>query len=132
MDSSNSRRNAPIVKALHPWVYGLLAGSVLWIVLTAWLFFHGSGYAALQVAVVTGFAIAFVATPLALARLAGPDQGGPQGESFMDWCAAELDTVSGPVHGAHAAVMVLLAPLACAAGLTAISLIARLAAAGAI
>ena len=49
---------------------------------------------------------------------------------FREWAAHELRTVSGPIEGKDAAVMVLLAPAAVSLGITVLSFIAVLAARG--
>lgn len=130
MRTTNHLRNVPVSANLHPGIYGALVGSVIWITLAIWLFFGHETYAALQLAVVTVFATAFIVTPVALWRLSS--EKGMEEKTLRDWFQGELDTCTGKVHGSHAAVMVLLAPLACAAGITGVSVIARLAAVGAL
>lgn len=127
MSTPEKFRNAPISHNLHPHIYGLLVGSVIWITLVVWAFFGSGAYTALQLAVVAAFALAFVATPLVLWRISAAKQ--EEAGSLQSWLETELETHTGVVHGAHAAVMVLLAPAACAFGLTGVSLVAWLAAA---
>jgi hypothetical protein len=118
--------NVPVHQSLHPVVYGLLAASVPWITLVAWIFFGHDAYTALQLAIVTVFSIAFIVTPLALQRLSAARGAKRDAGSFSDWLVGEFDICTGRVPGAHALVMVLLAPMACAVGFTIVSLIARL------
>jgi hypothetical protein len=131
MSTSDLRRNVPQHADLHPRVYGMLAGSVLWMVLAAWLAFGSDGYTALQLVVVVGFALAFLLTPFCLSRLA-PARAARDATPFRDWLDHDFETNTGTVRTRDAAVMILVAPLAGAIGLTAIGLVAWLAAAGAL
>ena len=121
---ANSLRNVPVSRGLHPKIYGLLVGSVSGIIVAVWVFFSGNTYTEIQLSITTVFGIAFVATPYALWRLSG--KRNEEDQSLRAWCNSELDTYTGKVHGTHAAVMVLLAPMACAVGMTGISFIAWL------
>jgi hypothetical protein len=127
MSATRKLLNVPINRNLHPNAYALLAATVLWITLVAWIFFGHDAYTALQLAVVMVFTIAFIVTPLALWHLSAA-RGGKRDEagSLSDWLVGEFDICTGSVPGAHALVMVLLAPMACAVGFTIVSLIARL------
>ena len=69
MSENELRRNLPRHVALHPRVYGMLAGTAVWMVVACWLVFGADAYNALQLAVVTAFALAFLVTPLVLKRL---------------------------------------------------------------
>lgn len=126
MSTTHLLRNVPVNRNLHPAIYGVLAGAVLWITLAVWVFFGRDAYTALQLAVVAAFAIAFAVTPAVLWKLSAAKR--EEAKPLRDWFDGEFDTYTGPVHGAHAAVMVLLAPAACAVGITGIALIAWLAA----
>lgn len=132
MAATHHLRNVPLNTNLHPGIFAALAGTVLWIVLAAWALFGADGYTALQLAVVAVFAIAFVVTPIVIWRLAGTNGKGVVNGPVRAWLDGELDTHTGPVHGTHAAVMVLLAPVTCAGGITGVSFVAWLAAAGAL
>jgi uncharacterized membrane protein len=92
MSESHLRRNVPQHVDLHPAVYRLLAGSVLWMVLAVWLAFGTDAYTALQLAVVVAFALAFLLTPLWLSRIA-PARAGQTGTPFREW----LDMTSRPI-----------------------------------
>lgn len=134
MSESHLRRNVPQHVDLHPGVYRLLAGSVVWMVLAAWLAFGADAYTALQLAVVVGFALAFLVTPFVLGRLsaARPARVARSDTRFREWLDHDFDTNTGSVRARDAAIMILVAPLAGAIGLTAIGLVAWLAASGAL
>jgi hypothetical protein len=126
MSAIRQLSNVPINHNLHPAVYGLLAASVPWITLVAWIFFAHDAYTALQLGVVTVFSVAFIVTPLALQHLSGAKGAkGNEAGSFRDWLVGEFDICTGRVTGAHALTMVLLAPMACVVGFTIVSVIAR-------
>lgn len=127
MESPRSKRNVRIQTGLHPMVYAALAGCVLWIVAAAWFFFAGERYGAMQIAVVAGFAAAFLLTPLGLWKLSGAR---PIGDSFRDWLDGEIELADGSLEARHALIMIMLAPVSGAAGITVVSLVAYLAAAG--
>lgn len=127
MEILRHKRNVRVNTGLHPAVYGLLAGCVLWIVAAAWFFFAVEPYGALQIAVVAFLAVAFLLTPLVLARSSGA-RPGPG--SFRDWLQGELEVADGSVSGETALAMILCAPVAGAAGITIVSFVAWLAAAG--
>lgn len=129
MQNQPSLRNVHVAAGLHPAVYGLLVGCVLWIVAAAWIFFASDRYAALQVAVVAVFAAAFLLVPYWLFRLSGEK---PQQGSFREWLDGEIQLIDGPMNARSALAMVLCAPVAGAAGLTLVSFVAHLAAIGAI
>ena len=130
MESVSLRRNVPAATALHPAVYAMLATCTLWIVAAAWIFFAGNIYAGLQLAVATFFAVMFLSTPLWLLRLSRRRQSASS--EFREWANGEFEIADGRIEARHAAVMVLIAPVAAAVGLTAIGFVAWLAATGAI
>lgn len=127
MRTPSSIRNVRVQTGLHPAAYALLAGCVLWIVAVAWFFFAATAYAALQIAVVAGFAAVFLLVPFWLSRLCGT---GPSGGTFREWLDSDIELADGTVEARKALVMIMCAPVAGAAGLTAVSLVAYLAAAG--
>jgi hypothetical protein len=128
---ARSRSNRPQWLDLHPAVYRLLVGSAVWVFLAIWVSFSHSAYTALQLGVVAVFLAVFIGVPVTLARLAKRPR--PAGTaSFAEWRAGDLETHTGPVAAGEAAVMVMIAPAACAAGLTIISALAYLTATGAI
>jgi hypothetical protein len=97
---------------------------MLWIVAAIWACFARDLYSVVQLAVVTVFAVMFLATPLALARLSGRHDG--PAPSFREWAEGEMEIIDGTVDAKHAFAMVLTAPVACAAGLTGVGLMACL------
>lgn len=127
MEISRSARNVPIRTGLHPAVYGILAGCVVWMVAMAWLFFAAGAYAALQVAVVAFFAAAFLVTPYLLFRVA---RGKGEPGSFGEWLDGEIEVADHAMSTRAAMTMILCAPIAGAAGFTAVSFVAWLAASG--
>jgi hypothetical protein len=127
-----TRRNIPTERGLHPAVYGALIGCTVWILAAFWIFFGHDTYTGLQLAVSTFFCAMFVGVPVCLwqiSRAAASDAGRTK---WREWASHEFETIYGPVEGGQAAVMVLLAPVAIALGITSVSLIAYLAARGVI
>lgn len=129
MSQSPSRRNVRTFGALHPAVYAALAASTLSIVAAIWVFFGHGLYSRVQLAVVTVFAVMFLATPLILSRLAGRRGAAP---TLREWAEGELEIIDGSVEARHAIVMVLIAPMACLAGISIIGLVAWLVSIGAL
>ena len=132
MNAPQARRNIPTERGLHPAVYGALVGCAVWVLAAFWIFFGHDTYTGLQLAVSTFFCIMFVAVPLWLRRLSGVAASETKQSKLRDWASHEFETAYGPIEGRQAAVMVLLAPAAIALGITAVSLIAYLAARGVI
>jgi hypothetical protein len=131
MSENDLRHNVARHADLHPAVYRLLAGSVLWMVLAVWLVFGADAYTALQLAVVVVFALVFLLTPLCL-RLLSPARDAQPERPFREWLDHDFETNTGVVRTRDATVMILVAPLAGAVGLSAIGFIAWLAASGAL
>jgi hypothetical protein len=127
MRTPSSIRNVRVQTGLHPAAYALLAACVVWITAVAWFFFAAAAYTALQIAVVAGFAAAFLMVPFWLSRLSGI---GPVGGSFREWLDSDLEVVDGTIEARKALIMIMCAPVAGAAGLTAVSSVAYLVAAG--
>jgi hypothetical protein len=124
MSSQDMRRNVRISTGLHPRVYAALAACTLWIVTAIWAFFARDIYSVVQLAVATYFAAVFLATPLVLSLLSGRhDAPAPK---FREWAQGEVEILDGRVDAKHAFVMVLIAPAACGAGITAVGLVAWL------
>lgn len=131
MSENELRRNLPRHVALHPKVYGMLAGTAVWMVVACWLVFGADAYNALQLAVVTAFALAFLVTPLVLKRLSPAPRG--QAETpFREWLDHDFETNTGPVPAREATVMILVAPMAGAVGITGVGFVAWLASVGAL
>lgn len=123
-----AKRNVALHAHLHKRVFAALAISVVWMVVACWAFFSQDPYTGLQVAVVTFFAAAFVMTPFCLWILS--KKQGDSDLTYREWSKGELDLADGPIEAQHAAIMVMLAPLAGAVGITAIGFVASLAARG--
>ena len=130
MESASARRNIRAVTALHPAVYASLVACTFWILAAAWVFFAGSAYAGLQLAVATFFAGMFLLTPFWLLRLTRNAR--PTTPDFREWADGEFEIAEGAIAARHAAAMVLIAPVAVAVGLTAIGFVAWLTATGTI
>ena len=124
MRTTPLRRNVHISTGLHPFVYAALAACMLWIVAAIWAFFARDLYSVVQLAVASVFAVMFSATPLVLSRLSGRRDG--PSPSFREWADGEMEILDGTVDAKHAFAMVLTAPVACAAGITVVGLVAWL------
>ncbi len=113
---------------LHPAIYKALAVLALWMVVAAWVFFSGQGYASFALTVVTFFFLIAAGIPFVMWRVARA-KSGPRHDAttpFSNWWSGEIDTWQGRVEGWDAAIEVLL-PLGIAAiGMTGIGLIFRL------
>ena len=121
----------PVSDGLHPAIYVGLAVLSLWLVISAWVFFGSEGqYAAVSVAVATGFFLMAGAIPFVIWRVwrhETPDgRAEPTHPRFADWWRGEVETWQGRVEGWDAAVEVLMPLGAAALGMTLIGLIFRL------
>jgi hypothetical protein len=121
----------PVTDGLHPAIYLGLAGTCLWLIVSAWVFFGSQGqYAAYSVAVATGFFLIAGGIPFVIWRTwrhNAPDGTAEQPRrAFSDWWRGELETWQGRVEGWDAAVEVLLPLGAAAIGMTLIGLVFRL------
>lgn len=128
MRDDRMRTNRARTTALHPVVYKTMIGCVVLLVGAAWAFLGREGDSALSAAVVTAFALAAVLTPLWLWRLSRRRAGART--SFREWTDSEFECADGRVEARDAAIMVLIAPLAVAVGLSALFVIALLVATG--
>ena len=128
MNPKPERRNVRISGGLHPVVYGALAGCTLWVLAAIWAFFARDLYSVVQLAVATVFAAMFLATPLVLSRFPGRQDAPAQ--KFREWAEGEVEILDGTVDAKHAFAMALIAPVACAAGMTGVGLMAWLASIG--
>ena len=103
---------------LHPAIYKALAGFALWMVIAAWIFFSGQGYASFILTVVTGFFLIAAAIPFLIWRVWRTRSNASAAETrkppFSDWLRGEFETWQGRVESRDAAVEVLL-PLGIAA-----------------
>jgi hypothetical protein len=119
----------PISDGLHPAIYVGLAVLVLWLIVSAWVFFGSEGhYAAYLVAIATGFFVVAGAIPFVIWQVwrhNAPD-GAPDRQprtAFPDWWRGEMETWQGRVEGWDAAVEVLLPLGAAAIGMTLIGVV---------
>ena len=130
-----TRHNRPVWDHLHPLVYAVVAGTVLWFVLAAWIFFGGAEYMSLLLAVVSGFFLMAVAIPFALSRVGRKQHRGPASEdriSFRDWAPGEFETQPGRRKALGAAIEIIFPLAAAAAGMTAMGLIFHFTAVGSV
>lgn len=127
--ASDRRSNRPQWLDLHPAVYRLLIGSVVWLFVALWLCFGHDAYTALQLGIVAAFLAVFTGVPAVMARLAKRKSQSGQ-VTFAEWRGGDLDTYTGPVAAGEAALMVVIGPVACVLGLTVISAMAYMTAAG--
>ena len=114
---------------LHPAIYKIMLGLVLWMLLAAWGFVAG-GYTTLVLAMVTFFLI--VSTGLIAVlwrisrrnRMSGLDKG--RERTFGAWLDGEFDTWGSRLHGTHAATQVILPIAAAAVGMTLLMIVLHL------
>lgn len=118
----------PSFDGLHPAIYKALAGFALWMVVAAWVFFSGQGYASFLLTMVTAFFLMAAGLPFVLWRLWRKSAPATRADQvpFSRWWRGEFETWQGRVESWDAAIEVLL-PLGIAAiGMTGIGLIFRL------
>jgi hypothetical protein len=109
--------NRPVTDQLHPTVYKLAAGLVLWFVMSAWVFFHHQGDMDLLLTVVSGLLFVAVLLPYILWRVrrgehvADVAEAVEQRPSFRAWAFGDFETGLGRLRGLDATIDILL-PLA--------------------
>jgi len=118
---------------LHPMVYKIAGGLLIWMILAAWGFFSDAGYSGLALAVITGFAILVLSVPFQMWRLWHrqrehvtqrlPDSSRP----FLDWAHGRLDVWQGSLKGSEAALLALVPLAAGAVGMTALVIVLHIA-----
>jgi len=111
---------------LHPLAFDAVVGLALWLVLSAWLFFRGSGYSEIVLAVMSGLAMAAVAIPYVLWRIAwthGASRPPADEQSFHDWQTGELQIWQARIRCRDALIQILLPLAAVAGGMTAIGIV---------
>jgi FtsH-binding integral membrane protein len=114
---------------LHPAIYKIMLGLVLWMLLAAWGFVAG-GYSAIALGMVTFFLV--VTTGLVAAlwrisrrnRMSGLDKG--RDRTFSAWLDGEFDTWGSRLHGTHAATQIILPIAAAAVGMTLLMIVLHL------
>jgi hypothetical protein len=118
-----TRHNRPVSDHLHPLVYAVVAGTALWFVLPAWIFFGGAEYMVLLLAVVSGFFLMAAAIPFVLWRVWLKHHAARENRmSFRDWASGEFETQPGRRKALDAAIEIILPLAAAAAGMTAMGL----------
>jgi hypothetical protein len=121
-----SRHNRPVSDHLHPLVYAVMVGLVLWFVLSAWISFGGAEYMGLLLAVVSGFFLMAAAIPFTLWctwQNHRPDRTHEDRTPFREWAAGEFETGQGRRRALDAAIEIALPLAAAAVGMTAMGLI---------
>ncbi len=125
---------------LHPLIYAAMVGLAAWLLISAWVFFDGTGYISLALAMVSVLFIMAIGIPFMLSRAAPhldqeapPDaattdgdtesETGPAAESFGDWIHGDLDSWTGRCRSRTAAVEILLPIAAVAFGMTAFGIV---------
>jgi hypothetical protein len=125
MTSNNKEYREPSHDGLHPAIYKTLAGLVLWLIISVWIFFSRGQYMALNVVPVSGILIVMVGIPFIIwsswrrQRLDQP----PGSESFRDWTRDKFQTSTGPLSGREAATLILLPIVAVSVGMTIFGLV---------
>jgi hypothetical protein len=131
MDRNRIDHNKPVFDHLHPKIYATAIGLVAWFVLAAWVFLrspvrrakrgviatHDDDRAALRSCPASLVAVAGLATPPDAAR------GRFTKNVILRLERWRFRGVGSKVHGAHAAINMLLPPAAAAFGLTAIGIV---------
>jgi hypothetical protein len=120
-------RNKPVFDQLHPNIYRIAIGLVVWFVLAAWVFFDRGGPTGLPLAFVTVLLLIAVGLTLVLSRVwrNHPMPREPQLERlpFHDWRRGEFAVWGSRLRSMHAAIDILLPFVAAAVGMTAIGIV---------
>jgi hypothetical protein len=125
---------------LHPRIYMVAAGLLVWFVIAAWLLFGNSGYIALALAMISVLVLMAIAIPLTLWRtnrtarrsnvsLPATQQGS---EALDTWLRGRFATSTDLERGSRAAIEILLPLAAVAFGITVLGIVFELTRAGAI
>ena len=123
MSKTADRREAATSEQLHPWIYRMIVGLVLVLILSVWGFV-GPGYSGLALAVVSIFIFIAVAIPIILWRIwrnhaTDPDEA----DSFAAWQERDFEICDGRLKGADAALQVLLPIAAVSLGMAVFALV---------
>jgi len=118
-------RNKPVFDQLHPNIYRIAIGLVLWFVLAAWVFFDRGGPVGLPLAFVTVLLLIAVCLTLILSRVwqKYPREPHLQRLPFRDWRSGEFAVWGAKLHSMHAAIDILLPLVAAAFGMTATGIV---------
>lgn len=114
----------------HPVVYAIMAGTVVWLVLVAWLLFGVDLYAGLMMIVVTFAALGFLAVPTVFWLLSGEPRKPARRQPLHEWAEHTFESWGDRMRARDAAINALVAPAAAALTLTLAGLVARWVAGG--
>jgi hypothetical protein len=131
MDRNRIDQNKPVFDHQYPNIYATAVGLIAWFVLAAWVFFdHRFGQqseVSLQLTMMSVLLFAAVLLPWSLSlvwQLHRMSREGPSPRtSFRDWWGGDFEVWGSKVHGAHAAIDMVLPLAAVAFGLTAIGIV---------
>jgi hypothetical protein len=119
--------NKPVFDQLHPRIYGTAVGLIAWFALMAWVLFDRGGQTSLALTFVSVlFVVAVLLTwvlSLVWKKYQLPYERHPQQASFREWRDGDFAVWGAKLHGAHAAIDVLLPLIAVSFGLTAIGIV---------
>ncbi|WP_035720369.1 hypothetical protein [Bradyrhizobium sp. ARR65] len=130
LDENLVDHNKPVFDYLHPRIYVVAIGLVVWFALAAWIFFdHQFGKPddmSLPLAMVSVLLLFAVLLPWELSlvgkRHPKPHDRHPQDTTFRDWRLGDFAVWGSQLHSMHAAIDMLLPLAAVAFGLTAIGI----------
>jgi hypothetical protein len=125
---------------LRPLIYAGMVGLAVWLPISAWVFFDGSGYINLALVMVSILFVMAIGIPFMLSRAAPradqealPDvattdaaigsEANPPAEGFGEWIHGDLDAWTGRCRSWTAAIEILLPIAAVAFGMTAIGIV---------
>jgi hypothetical protein len=123
--------NKPVFDVLHPRIYAVAVGLVVWFALSAWILFdHRFGQPSelsLPLAMVSVLLVVAVLLPWALSQVwkrhRMPYDGHAQNTAFRDWRLGDFAVWGSKIRSMHAAIDMLLPLAAVAFGLTAIGIV---------
>lgn len=132
MTEEPARHNQPVSNQLHPLIFKIVVGLVLWFVLAAWASFDDNRYTGYLLVVVSGVFFIAIAIPTVLSRTArwayGDEATRTSNLSFRDWLSGQFNTWQERRKAADAAVEIVLPIAAAAIGMTTLGLVFHLAA----
>lgn len=125
---------------LHPLIYAVIVGLAVWLLISAWVFFDGSGYINLALVMVSVLFVMAIGIPFMLSRaaphadqeapsdvattdVAAEREASPLVEGFGEWIRGDLDAWTGRCRSWTAAIEILLPIAAVAFGMTAIGIV---------
>ncbi|HEX3162335.1 MAG TPA: hypothetical protein VHQ92_07135 [Pseudolabrys sp.] len=118
--------NKPVFDELHPRIYAVAAGLLVWFALMAWVLFDRSSYVSLALTFVSVLFLVAIGVPFALSLIWRKYQmpyERHEETSFHDWRAGDFVVWGAKLHGADAVIDVLLPLIAVSFGLTAIGIV---------